>query len=167
MYSDTLFWIWLLVIPIAIIEVSTPRIWILLHYFSSLHDFWLPSTWHSLVHTSWGEMERCEKRAFQLLKMRKKISWNIKSKCITEFLSTVRSSRMKDYTCHYDVNALQSRVYINFKKITRIWNFLFTRNQVCKHKEFDSKLHVCTKDVVKICSSYLFHFSTSYLTSTN
>jgi len=32
-----------------------------------------------------GEMERCEKRAFQLLKMRKKISGNIKTKCITDF----------------------------------------------------------------------------------
>ena len=32
-----------------------------------------------------GEMERCEKRAFQLLKMRKNdISWNIKTKCVTD-----------------------------------------------------------------------------------
>ena len=69
--------IWILVIPIGIIEVSTPRIWRFLLYFSCLHDFRPPSTWTSLVHTSWGEMERCEKRAFQLLKMRKKISWNI------------------------------------------------------------------------------------------
>jgi len=23
-------------------------------YFSSLHDFWPPSTWNSLLHTSWG-----------------------------------------------------------------------------------------------------------------
>jgi len=31
-------------------------------------------------------MERFEKRAFQLLKMRKKnISWNIKTKCVTDF----------------------------------------------------------------------------------
>jgi len=31
-------------------------------------------------------MERCEKRAFQLLKMRKNIiSWNNKTKCVTEF----------------------------------------------------------------------------------
>jgi len=47
-------------------------------YFSSLHDYWNPSTWNPLVHISWGQMERCEKRAFQLLKMWKnKISWNI------------------------------------------------------------------------------------------
>jgi hypothetical protein len=64
--------LWILVFPIGIIDVSTSRkscIWL---YFSSLHDYWPPSTWNSLVHTSWGEMERCENRAFQLLKMRKK-----------------------------------------------------------------------------------------------
>ena len=43
-------------------------------FFSSLHDFWHPSTWNSLVHTSADEMEQCEKLAFQLLKMRKKKS---------------------------------------------------------------------------------------------
>jgi hypothetical protein len=83
----------------------TPRIWSFLLYFSSLHDFWPPSTWKSLVRTSWVKMKRCEKRALQLLKLRKKkISWNIKTKCITDFLLTVRSSRMKDYTCHYEVS---------------------------------------------------------------
>ena len=74
-------------------------------YFNPFHDFWPPSTWKSLVHTSWGKMGWCEKRDFQLLKMRKKkISWNIKTKCITNFLLTVRSSRMKDYTCHYELS---------------------------------------------------------------
>jgi len=61
-----------LVFPIGIIEVSTSRkccFWI---YFSSLHDYCPPSTWNSLVHSAWGEMERSEKHAFQLLKMRKK-----------------------------------------------------------------------------------------------
>ena len=72
MYSDTLFCIWILVFPIGIIEVSTQQIWRFFLYFSSLHDFWPPSTWQSLVHTSWYEMEGWEKRAFQLLKMRKK-----------------------------------------------------------------------------------------------
>ena len=42
---------------------------------------------------------------FRLLKMRKKkISWNIKTKCVTDFLLTVRSSSMKDYSCHYVVS---------------------------------------------------------------
>jgi len=50
-------------------------------------------------------MELCEKRTFQLLKMRKmKVSWNIKPKCVTDILLTVWSSSMKDYTCHYVVS---------------------------------------------------------------
>jgi len=50
-----------------------------------------------------GEMEQCEKRAFQLLKMGGKNSLNIKPKYVTDYILTVRSSRMKDYTCHYVV----------------------------------------------------------------
>jgi hypothetical protein len=80
-----------------------PRIWSFLLYFSSLQDFWTPSTWNPLVHTLWGEMVPCEKRAFQLLKIRKKICLNINSKCITDFF-WVRNSRMEDYTCHYEVS---------------------------------------------------------------
>ena len=74
-------------------------------YFSSLHDYWPPTTLISLVHNSLGETEWFEKSAFQLLKMRKmKVSWNIKTKCVTDFLLTVRSSSMKDYTCYYAVS---------------------------------------------------------------
>ena len=70
-------------------EVSTPRKWSFWFYFSSLHDYWHPCTWNTLIHTSWGEMERCEKRVFQLLKMRKKRNlWNIKTNCVTDFLLT-------------------------------------------------------------------------------
>ena len=66
-------------------------------YFSSLHDYWPPSTLISLVYNSLGNMERCEKRAFQLPKIRKmKISWNIKTKCVTDILLTVWSSSMKE-----------------------------------------------------------------------
>ena len=106
MNSDTLICIcMLLAIPIGIIQVSTTRKWSFLFYFSSLHDYWPPTTLISLVHNSLGEMGLCEKRAFQLLKMRKmKVSWNIKTKCVTDFLLTVRSSRMRDYTCHYVVS---------------------------------------------------------------
>jgi hypothetical protein len=89
MNPDTLICLWILVFPIGIPEDSISLkccIWL---YFSSLNNYWPPSTWISLVHTSWGEMERCEKRAFQFLKMRKmKISWNIKTKCVTDFLLT-------------------------------------------------------------------------------
>ena len=64
MNSDSLICSWILVFPIGIIEFSTSRkccIWL---YFSSLNDYWPPSTWNSLVHTSWFQMERCEKRDF-------------------------------------------------------------------------------------------------------
>ena len=99
--SDTLICIWILVFPIGIIQVSTPRKWSTFLYFSSIHDCWHPSSLISIVHNSLGEMEQCEKRALQLLIMQKKeIGWNIKTMCVTEFLLTVRSSSMKDYTCH-------------------------------------------------------------------
>ena len=44
MNTDTLICIWILAFPIGIIQVSTPRKWIFLLYFSSLHDYWLPTT---------------------------------------------------------------------------------------------------------------------------
>ena len=79
MNSDTLICIWILAFPIGINQVSTPRKWSLL-YFSSFHDYWPPTTLISLVHNSLGEMEWCEKRAFQLIKMRKmKVSRNIET----------------------------------------------------------------------------------------
>jgi len=56
---------------IGIIGDSTPRKWYFWLYISFLHHYWPLSTWTSLVHISWGDMERFEKRAFQLLKMRK------------------------------------------------------------------------------------------------
>ena len=81
----TLICIWILSFPNGIIQVSTPRKWSFLLYLSSLHDYWPPTTLISLVHNSLVEIEWCEKRAFQLLKMRKmKVSWNIKTKCVTD-----------------------------------------------------------------------------------
>ena len=71
MNSDTLICIWILAFPIGIIQVSTPRKWSFLLSFSFLHDYWPPTTLISWVHNSLGEIEWCEKRAFQLLKMRK------------------------------------------------------------------------------------------------
>jgi len=77
MNSDTLICIWIFAIPIGIIQFSTPRKWIFLLYFSSLHDYWPATTLISLVVNSLGEIEWFEKRSFQLLKMRKmKVSWN-------------------------------------------------------------------------------------------
>ena len=40
MNSNTLICIWILAFPIGIIQVSTPRKWRFLLYFSSLHDYW-------------------------------------------------------------------------------------------------------------------------------
>ena len=101
MNSDT-FCICILAFPISIIQVSTPRKWIFLLYYSSFHDYRTPTTLVSLVHNSLDKMEWCEKRAFQLLEMRKmKVSRNIKTNFVTAFLLRVRSSSMKDYTCHY------------------------------------------------------------------
>ena len=89
MNTHTLICIWILSFPIGIIQVSSPRKWSSLLYFSSLHDYLPQTTLISLVHTSLAEMVWCEKRAFQLLKMRKiTVSWNIKIKCVTEFLLT-------------------------------------------------------------------------------
>jgi len=45
-----------LVFSIGIIKVSTQLIWSFLLYFTSLHDFWTPSTWNTLVHTLWGKL---------------------------------------------------------------------------------------------------------------
>ena len=98
-------------------------------YFSSVHDYWPPTTLMKLVYNSLGEMEWCEKRAFQLLKMRKmKISWNIKTKCVTDFLLTVRSTSMKDYTCHYVVSTKKTNVYINLIKF--LWILKLRKNLI-------------------------------------
>ena len=54
MNSDTLICIWILTFPISIIQVSTPRKWSILLYFSSLHDYLPPTTFISLVTNSLG-----------------------------------------------------------------------------------------------------------------
>ena len=91
--SDTLIFIWLLVFQIGIIEVLTPRKWIFLTFYFLTRL--LPSKHLKLFSTY----------LVGLLKMRnKKIKWNKKSNCVTDFLLTVRSSSMKDYTCHYRVS---------------------------------------------------------------
>jgi hypothetical protein len=48
--------IWILVIPIGIIEVTTKLKWIFWLYIRSLHNNRHPSTWKSLVYNSWDEM---------------------------------------------------------------------------------------------------------------
>ena len=73
-----------------------PRKWRFCLYFSSIHDYWPPNTLNSLVHNSKCEMERSEKVAFQLIKIRKtNISRNINIKYETDFFLSVWCSRMK------------------------------------------------------------------------
>ena len=64
MNSDTLICIWILANPIGIIQVSTPRKWNFLIYFSSLHGYWPPTILIPLEHYSLDETEWCEKCAF-------------------------------------------------------------------------------------------------------
>ena len=124
MYSDTLICLWILLFPISIIEFSTSRKSCFWLYFNSLHDYGTPSTCHFLVHSSWCKKERCEKRAFQLLKMqKKKIRWNIKTKCVTDFLLTIRSSRMKDYTIYYVVSTWKTTSTLISIKNMKNWKF--------------------------------------------
>ena len=54
MNSDTLICIWMLAFPIGIIQVSTPRKWSVLLYFSSLHDYWTPTTLMHEYITRWA-----------------------------------------------------------------------------------------------------------------
>ena len=44
MNSVTLICIWIIALPIGIIQVSTHRKWSFLLYFSSFHDYWPPTT---------------------------------------------------------------------------------------------------------------------------
>ena len=105
------------------------------------------------------------KRAFQLLKMRKKeISWNIKTKCVTNFILTVRSSSILEYTCHYVVSTEKTNVYINFNKNNEnLKIFLQVPGYLNTRKSFPISMFV--QMISGKCDSYIFHFSTRFLTS--
>jgi len=147
---------------------NTPRNWSFRFYISPLYDYWFPSTWKSLAHISWGEMERCEKRAFQLLKIRKKeISWNIKTKCVTGFYWQ-RCLRVWRIILIITGWAHQRKTFTIFSiKIMRILKLFFTRNRVFKQKEVVSNLHIFSNGLEKMWASYIFNFSTRILTSTH
>ena len=127
-------------------------------YFSSFHDYWPPTTLISLVHNSLDEMEWCEHRAFELLKMRKmKVSRNLKIKCVTVFLLTVRSPSMNIIlVITWGAHKRQTFTLIS-TKLMWILKFLFTRNRVFKHKGVVSKPHVCCNGLGKMWASYIFH----------
>ena len=74
MNPETLICVWMLSFPIGIIQVSTPRKWSFLLYFSSLHDSWPLTTLNAWVHNSLGEMEWSENLLFSFSKCEKRKS---------------------------------------------------------------------------------------------
>ena len=101
MNSDKLICIWILAFPIGIIQVSTPQKWIFWILFQFLTRLLISNILISFVHNSLGEMECVKNVLLSFTKCEKWVSWYIKTKCVREFFLTVRSSSMKDYTCHY------------------------------------------------------------------
>ena len=98
---------------------------------------------------------------------KKKISRNIKTKCITKFLLTVRSSCMKVYNfITWWAHKRKTFTLISIK-ITRNWKSFVYNNRVFKHKEVVSNLHVCSNGLGKMWPSYTLHFSTRILNSTH
>jgi len=96
----------------------------------------------------------------------KNISCNIKTKCVTEFLLTGLRVWKIIFVITWWANKRQTFTLISIK-IMRIWTFLFKNNRVFKQKEVVSNLHVCSIGIGKMLPSYIFHFSTSILTSTH
>ena len=57
---------------------------------------------------------------------KRKICWNMKTKFRIDFLSTVRSSSMKDYTCHYGVSNKRQMFTLILIKIENLEIFFYT-----------------------------------------
>ena len=127
--------------------------------FQFLARLLISTTLISLVDSSFVEMERCAKRAFQLLKMRKlKVSWN-KRKCVTDFLFTGLRERRIILVITWWAHKRQTFTLISIKFMW-ILKFFFTRNRVFKHKGVVTNLHVCSNGLGKMWASYIFHFFT-------
>jgi len=98
---------------------------------------------------------------FQLLKMGKnKISWNIKTKCVTDIYWPLGLRLWR--IIHFITLWSQKRQMFTLIsiRIMRIWKFLFTSKRVCKHKEVVSNVRVCSNGLGKKWPSYTFHFCT-------
>ena len=105
-------------------------------------------------------MEWCEKHALQLLKMRKmKVRWNknqVRNRLYWQLgLWVLRIILVITRWAHK-----RQRFTLISIKLMWIWNFLFTRNRVFKHKGVVSNLHVCCNGLGKMWASYIFHFFT-------
>ena len=72
--SDTSIFIWVLAFPIGIIQVWSPRKWSFLLYFSSLQDYWPPTTLISLEHNSLGKWSDVKNMIFSFSKCEKRKS---------------------------------------------------------------------------------------------
>ena len=62
--------------------------------------------------------------------------------------------------------AQKTKFILISKKYEAFRNFFFTHNQLFKQKGVVSNLHVCSNGLGKMWASYIFHFSTTILTST-
>jgi len=110
-------------------------------------------------------MEQCEKRAFQLLKMRKKkISWNLKTKYVTDFLLT----GLRVWRFYFSLRGehIKDNMYINFNKNNENLKIFFTNKRLFKHKDVVPNLQVSSNCIGKMLP-FTFHFSTSILTSSH
>ena len=129
--------------------------------FQYLTQLLTSTTLIELVHNSLGKTEWCEKRAFQLLKMRKmKVSWNIRTKCETDFLWQLGNRVWRNWLVIMRwAHKTQTFALISIK-LMWILKFLFTLIRVFKPKRFVSKPHVCCNGLGKMWASYIFHFFT-------
>ena len=132
--------VWILVFPIGIKEFSTAGKWFSEIYFSSLHDYWPPTTWNSLAHTC-CQMEWCEKRAFSSSKWEKK-SWYIKTKREKAFYWQLGLRVWMIILVIMGWAHKRQRFTLIPIKIMRIRKFLFTCNRLFKHIEIVSNLNV-------------------------
>ena len=106
------------------------------------------------------------KRAFQLLKMRKKkISWNIDQKRNWLYWQLGLRIWRIILVITWWAHKRQTFALISIK-LCKFWNFLCTRNRVFKHKKVVSSLHVYSNELGKICP-YIFNFSTRILNTTH
>ena len=96
-------------------------------------------------------MERCEKRAFQLLEMRKNEN-QLKHKIQVRNRLFVDSKVFGYDDLYLSLRGehIKANIYINFIKINVKFEILFTRKRVFKHKEVVYNLHVCCNGVGKM-----------------
>ena len=130
----------------------------------------LPTTEHLKLFSTYlvGQNGAMWKTCFELLKMRKnKISWNIKTKCITDFFWQLglREWRIILVITRWAHNS-QTFILISKKNNENLEIFLHWNGYVNTKKSFPNCMFVLVISW-KICESYIFHFFTSFLTSTH